>query len=65
MACYGNMFSIKFADVKKFRKFYACMLKRGVWFAPSEFEANFLSFAHTKKDIEKTVNAAVWSLERI
>jgi len=31
------------------------MLEGGVYFAPSEFEANFLSFAHTKDDIDKTV----------
>ncbi len=62
---YGNMFSIKFADTNKFRTFYGLMLSRGVYLAPSEFEANFLSFAHTKNDVEKTADALVWALERI
>ncbi len=52
---YGSMFSLKFAKINDFKKFYQGMLNGGVYFAPSEFEANFLSFAHTKKDIDKTV----------
>jgi len=62
---YGNMFSIKFADVKKFRRFYKLMLGEGIYLAPSEFETNFLSFLHTGKDIEKTADAAAKALERI
>ena len=34
------------------------MLKRGVYIAPSQFEAGFLSLAHSEEDIEKTVTAA-------
>ena len=52
---FGPMFSLKFAKPKDFRKFYKGMLRGGVYFAPSEFEANFLSFAHTKEDIHKTI----------
>ncbi len=55
---YGTMFSIKFADQEKFSRFYRLMLAEGIYFAPSEYEANFLSFAHTRKDIEQTINAA-------
>lgn len=62
---YGNIFSIKFADPGKFKRFYHLMLERGIYLAPSEFEANFLSFAHTKKDVEKTADAAAWALGRI
>ncbi len=65
VSCYGNMFSIKFADTSKFRTLYGLMLSRGVYLAPSEFEANFLSFAHTKEDVEKTADAFSWALERI
>jgi glutamate-1-semialdehyde 2,1-aminomutase len=34
------------------------MLDNGVYLAPSQFEAGFLSTAHTAQDIEKTVQAA-------
>jgi glutamate-1-semialdehyde 2,1-aminomutase len=34
------------------------MLSEGIYLAPSQFEAGFLSLAHTEKDIEKTVQAA-------
>jgi glutamate-1-semialdehyde 2,1-aminomutase len=39
------------------------MLERGVYLAPAQFEANFLSAAHTKADVEKTIEAGVESLE--
>ena len=34
------------------------MLENGVYLAPSQFEAGFLSIAHTSEDIDKTVRAA-------
>jgi len=34
------------------------MLQRGIYLAPSAYEAMFLSLAHTKQDIERTVEAA-------
>ncbi len=55
---YANMFSLKFKDKRMFRRFYLSLLEKGIYFVPSEFEANFLSFAHTKSDIERTVIAA-------
>lgn len=55
---FGSMFSLKFKDKAEFQEFYKNMLKLGIYFAPSEFEANFLSFAHSKKDIQKTIEAA-------
>ena len=62
---YENMFSIKFSDIKRFKKFYNILLEEGIYFAPSEFEANFVSFSHTRKDIEKTVSVITRALERI
>jgi glutamate-1-semialdehyde 2,1-aminomutase len=41
-------------DVPLFRKFYHAALQDGIYFAPSAFEANFLSTAHTAKDLLKT-----------
>jgi glutamate-1-semialdehyde 2,1-aminomutase len=41
------------------------MLKRGINLAPSQFEAGFISLAHSVKDIEKTVRAAYESFKEI
>ncbi|MBI5873655.1 MAG: glutamate-1-semialdehyde 2,1-aminomutase [Candidatus Omnitrophica bacterium] len=55
---FGSMFSLRFTNKGRFRSFYRRMLAQGVFFAPSEFEVNFLSFVHTHKDIEQTLKAA-------
>lgn len=62
---FGSMFSLKFSKKEDFKKFYRRMLGAGVYFAPSEFEANFLSFAHTKKDIDQTMSLARRQLWKI
>ncbi len=54
---FGPMFSIQFKKKENFKKFYNFLLKEGIYFAPSEYEASFISFAHTNKDIEKTIDA--------
>ena len=63
----GSMFCLFFAsepivdlsgaqrsDLKMFAKFFHSCLKRGVYFAPSQFETGFISTAHTPDDIERT-----------
>ncbi len=45
-------------DTKKFGHFHSSMLDAGVWLPPAQFEAAFLSAAHTEQDIEDTVAAA-------
>ena len=45
------------ADRGRFARFFHGMLARGVYFPPSPFEAAFLSLAHTRSDIEKTLAA--------
>jgi len=45
-------------DVDRFRLFFHGMLERGVYLAPSAFEAGFVSGAHGEADIDATVNAA-------
>jgi glutamate-1-semialdehyde 2,1-aminomutase len=45
-------------DVTAFRKFFHLMLERGVYLAPSAFEAGFVSSAHTIEHIEATIAAA-------
>lgn len=48
----------KMSDTRKFAAFFNCMLSGGVYLAPSQFEAGFISLAHSSKDIEKTIDAA-------
>jgi glutamate-1-semialdehyde 2,1-aminomutase len=50
-------------DTARFARFFNAMLERGVYLAPAQFEANFLSAAHTRADVEKTVAACAASLE--
>jgi glutamate-1-semialdehyde 2,1-aminomutase len=63
----GSMFCLFFApgpivdltsaqrsDLKVFAKFFHACLKRGVYFAPSQFEAGFISTAHSQEDLERT-----------
>ncbi len=48
----------KRADATRFGKFFRALLDRGVYFPPSQFEAAFISTAHTEADIEQTIRAA-------
>ncbi|HUP03661.1 MAG TPA: glutamate-1-semialdehyde 2,1-aminomutase [Bryobacteraceae bacterium] len=55
--------SAKRSDTARFGRFFRAMLDRGVYLAPSQFEAAFLSAAHTEQDIRKTVAVAKEALE--
>jgi glutamate-1-semialdehyde 2,1-aminomutase len=46
------------SDRERFRKFFHGMLEAGVYLAPSQFEAGFISTAHVEADIDNTVKAA-------
>jgi glutamate-1-semialdehyde 2,1-aminomutase len=63
----GSMFCLFFAsgpivdvasaqrsDLKTFARFFHACLKRGIYFAPSQFETGFISTAHTRDDLEST-----------
>ncbi|HEY1294165.1 MAG TPA: glutamate-1-semialdehyde 2,1-aminomutase [Chloroflexota bacterium] len=50
--------SAKQADTRRYARFFHALLDRGVYFAPSQFEAGFVSLAHTDEDIDATLNAA-------
>ena len=50
--------SAKRSDTARFAKFFHFMLERGVYLAPSQFEAGFVSAAHSEQDIRATVEAA-------
>ncbi len=53
-----NFADVRATDVAAFKRFFARMLEGGVYLAPSAYEAMFVSLAHTKDDIEQTVEAA-------
>ena len=53
------------SDRGLFAKYFAAMLDRGVYLAPSPFEANFVSAAHTGADVERTIAAADASLAAV
>lgn len=46
------------SDLAKFAKFHRMMLERGVYFAPSQFEAGFTSIKHSMEDIQQTIQLA-------
>jgi len=50
--------SAKKCDTTRFGKFFHFLLERGVYIAPSQFEAGFISAVHTEDDIRATVAAA-------
>ena len=46
------------SDRARFAKYFHAMLEEGIYLAPSQFEAGFISLAHTAADVDKTVGAA-------
>ncbi len=49
--------SAKRSDTARFAKFFHAMLDQGIYLAPSQFEAAFISAVHTDDDVEKTIAA--------
>jgi len=60
-----NYSDAKRADTRRYARFFREMLHRGIFLAPSQFEAAFISAAHTAQDIDQTVVAALDSLKAI
>ena len=60
-----NFCTSKKADAKKFQKMFRSLLKSGVFIAPSQFETVFLSYAHTKSDLNKTLNAYQIAIKKV
>jgi glutamate-1-semialdehyde 2,1-aminomutase len=59
--CAGPVFdyaTAKASDTRLFGRFFHAMLKRGVYLPPAQFEAAFVSLAHTESDIDATAKAA-------
>jgi glutamate-1-semialdehyde 2,1-aminomutase len=57
-----NYADAKKSDTKAFARFFQEMLKRGILLPPSQFEALFVSAAHSDEDIQRTIAAARASL---
>jgi glutamate-1-semialdehyde 2,1-aminomutase len=53
------------SDRERFKKFFHGMLADGIYLAPSQFEAGFISTAHTAADIGRTVKSAAKALRRL
>jgi glutamate-1-semialdehyde 2,1-aminomutase len=53
-----NFADVQKTDISRFKRYFAEMLLRGVYLAPSAYEAAFVSLAHTEKEIEKTIDAS-------
>ncbi|MCG0277847.1 MAG: glutamate-1-semialdehyde 2,1-aminomutase [Thermanaeromonas sp.] len=67
----GSMFTVFFtsnevvdyetaltSNVERFARYFRSMLEQGIYLPPSQFEAAFVSLAHTDEDIERTITAA-------
>ncbi len=73
----GSMFSMFFTDCEVvdyetvttcdtglFKRYFNAMLEEGIYIAPSQYEAGFMSAVHTQEDIDKTISAQYRALEK-
>lgn len=60
-----NYEDAKKSDLSKFSRFHRGMLERGIYLAPSQFEAGFTSLAHTEEDVDRTLEAAREVMSRL
>ncbi len=58
-----NFEDVQGTDIGRFKRFFGRMLNEGIYLAPSAYEAMFISLAHSREDIDKTVQAAYNSFE--
>lgn len=58
-----NLADARRSDQAAFARYFHACLERGVYFAPSQFEAGFLSLAHTEADIEETARVAADAIQ--
>jgi glutamate-1-semialdehyde 2,1-aminomutase len=60
-----NFEDVQATNIARFKKFFAEMIRRGIYLAPSAYEATFVSFAHTEADIDATIQAAIEAFARV
>lgn len=53
------------SDSEKFKQYFKAMLSQGIYLAPSQFEAVFLSAAHSREDLDKTIEASFEAMKKI
>ncbi len=51
------------SDTALYARFFHGMIRNGVWLAPSQFEAGFLSFSHSPEDMERTLDACARTIQ--
>jgi len=56
--------SVKTSDVEFFKRYFNAMLEEGIYIAPSQFEAGFMSTVHTNDDIDQTIEAQSRALKK-
>jgi glutamate-1-semialdehyde 2,1-aminomutase len=56
--------SVKSSDTNFFRSYFTSLLDEGVYIAPSQFEAGFMSAVHTDEEIEQTIEANYKALQK-
>ena len=57
--------STSFADTARFRRYFHALLDAGIYVAPSQFEAGFVSMAHSADDIERTIEASYQAFQAV
>jgi glutamate-1-semialdehyde 2,1-aminomutase len=60
-----NLADAMTSDRERFKKYFHAMLAEGIYLAPSQFEAGFVSTAHTARDIEKAVDVAARAMKTL
>ena len=55
----------KGSDVGRYARYFKGMLERGVYLAPAQFEAMFVSAAHTRQDLARTLEAVDEALNQL
>jgi glutamate-1-semialdehyde 2,1-aminomutase len=56
--------SVKTSDTGLFKRYFNAMLEEGIYIAPSQFEAGFMSAVHTNDDIDQTIAAQSRALQK-
>ena len=60
-----SLAQVEQSNTEAYGRYFHAMLERGVYLAPSQFEAGFVSLAHTQEDIDRTVEIAGNALESL
>lgn len=60
-----NFSDAKMCNLEMFKTFFKDLLEAGVYFSPSQFEANFLSYVHTRENIERTQQIVLKSIKNL